>query len=84
MATIYFSSTYEDLKDYRRVASEALCKSGHQVITMEDYVSADQLPVDLITTIRIAFRLPSWSFVMHERRTYSPRSSGSANIPLQS
>ncbi|MGE0642623.1 MAG: SUMF1/EgtB/PvdO family nonheme iron enzyme [Nitrospira sp.] len=46
MATIYLSSTYEDLKDYRRVVYEALRKSGHEVKAMEDYVAADQRPVD--------------------------------------
>lgn len=46
MATIYLSSTYEDLKDYRRVVFEALRKAGHQVIAMEDYVAADQRPVE--------------------------------------
>ncbi|TKB76473.1 MAG: DUF4062 domain-containing protein [Nitrospira sp.] len=46
MATIYLSSTYEDLKDYRRVVYEALHKAGHQVIAMEDYVAADQRPVE--------------------------------------
>ncbi|MBS0154165.1 MAG: SUMF1/EgtB/PvdO family nonheme iron enzyme [Nitrospira sp.] len=43
--TIYLSSTYEDLKDYRRVVNEILRKAGHQVIAMEDYVAADQRPV---------------------------------------
>ena len=46
MATIYLSSTYEDLKDYRRVVFDALHKSGYQVIAMEDYVATDQRPVD--------------------------------------
>ncbi|MEP7153337.1 MAG: DUF4062 domain-containing protein, partial [Nitrospira sp.] len=46
MATIYLSSTYEDLKDHRRVVFDALRKSGHDVIAMEDYVAADQRPVD--------------------------------------
>ena len=44
--TIYLSSTYEDLKDYRRAVFEALRKAGHHVIAMEDYVAADQRPVD--------------------------------------
>lgn len=44
--TIYLSSTYEDLKDYRRVVFEALRKSGYDVIAMEDYVASDQRPVD--------------------------------------
>ena len=44
--TIYLSSTYEDLKDYRRIVYEALRKSGYDVIAMEDYVAKDQRPVD--------------------------------------
>ncbi|MDR4496260.1 MAG: DUF4062 domain-containing protein [Nitrospirales bacterium] len=35
----YLSSTYEDLKDYRRAVFEALRKSGYQVIAMEEYVA---------------------------------------------
>ena len=46
MATIYLSSTYEDLKEYRRVVFDALRKSGYQAIAMEDYVATDQRPVD--------------------------------------
>ncbi len=46
MVTIYLSSTYEDLKDHRRVVYEALRKAGHQVIAMEDYVATDQRPVE--------------------------------------
>lgn len=46
MTTIYLSSTYEDLKEYREVVCKALRKSGYDVIAMEDYVAADQRPVD--------------------------------------
>jgi hypothetical protein len=46
MTTIYLSSTYEDLKEYRRVVYDALRKSGHHVTAMEDYVAVDQRPVD--------------------------------------
>jgi len=46
MTTIYLSSTYEDLKDYRRVVIDALRKSNYDVRTMEDYVAGDQRPVD--------------------------------------
>jgi hypothetical protein len=38
-ATVYRSSTYEDLKDYPRVVFEALSKSGYHVIAMEIYVA---------------------------------------------
>jgi hypothetical protein len=43
--TIYLSSTYEDLHEYRRVVFNALRKSGYNVIAMEDYVATDQRPV---------------------------------------
>ena len=46
MATIYLSSTYEDLKEHRRVVFEALRKAGHHVIAMEDYVATDQRPAE--------------------------------------
>src|SRR5262245_1467696 len=46
MTTIYLSSTYEDLKDYRRVVIDALRKSNYDIRTMEDYVAGDQRPVD--------------------------------------
>jgi Domain of unknown function (DUF4062) len=46
MTTIYLSSTYEDLKDYRIAVFEALRKAGYQVLAMEDYVAADKRPVD--------------------------------------
>ena len=42
MTSIYLSSTYEDLKEYRRVVFDALRKSGYQVNAMEDYVATDQ------------------------------------------
>jgi len=44
--TVYLSSTYEDLKDHRRAAFEALRKAGYQVKAMEDYVATDRRPVD--------------------------------------
>jgi hypothetical protein len=46
MTTIYLSSTYEDLKDYRSAVFEALRKAGYQVLAMEDYVATDRRPVD--------------------------------------
>lgn len=46
MATIYLSSTEEDLKEYRRVVDETLRKIGHDLKAMEDYVAADQRPVE--------------------------------------
>jgi hypothetical protein len=44
--TIYLSSTYEDLKDYRKAVFEALRKSGYRVFAMEDYVATDKRPVE--------------------------------------
>ena len=46
MAQIYVSSTYEDLKAYRKAVSEALQRMGHRVKAMETYVASDQRPLD--------------------------------------
>jgi len=46
MTTIYLSSTYEDLKDYRKAVFDALRKAGYQVFAMEDYVATDKRPVE--------------------------------------
>jgi len=46
MTTIYLSSTYEDLKDYRSVVFEALRKASYDVKAMEYYVATDRRPVD--------------------------------------
>jgi tetratricopeptide (TPR) repeat protein len=46
MARIYVSSTYGDLKDHREHVYRALRQLGHDVIAMEDYVAADQRPLD--------------------------------------
>ncbi|MSP38253.1 MAG: DUF4062 domain-containing protein [Deltaproteobacteria bacterium] len=46
MTTIYLSSTYSDLKEYREVVYQALRQSGYDVIAMEDYVATDQRPVE--------------------------------------
>ena len=45
MTTIYLSSTYEDLKEYRRAVFDALRQARYQVIAMEDYVATDQRPL---------------------------------------
>jgi len=47
MTTIYLSSTYEDLKDYRKAIFDALSKVSHyKVIAMENYVATDKRPVE--------------------------------------
>lgn len=46
MTTIYLSSTYEDLKEYRAAVFEALRKAGYEVLAMEDYVATDRRPVE--------------------------------------
>lgn len=46
MSTIYLSSTYEDLKEHREAVARALRRLHHHVIGMEDYVAADQRPLD--------------------------------------
>lgn len=46
MAKIYLSSTFEDLKEHRRIIYDMLRKVRHDVIAMEDYVAADRRPVE--------------------------------------
>jgi formylglycine-generating enzyme required for sulfatase activity len=46
MTTIYLSSTYEDLKEYRSVVFEALRKASYEVKAMEDYVATDKRPIE--------------------------------------
>jgi formylglycine-generating enzyme required for sulfatase activity len=46
MTTIYLSSTYEDLKDYRSAVFDALRKAGYEVLAMEDDVATDRRPVE--------------------------------------
>lgn len=46
MSTIYLSSTYEDLREYRRTVFDALRKAGYKVFAMEHYVAQDMRPVD--------------------------------------
>src|SRR2546421_6807074 len=46
VAKIYLSSTYSDLKACREAVYHALRQMRHDVIAMEDYVAADQRPLD--------------------------------------
>ena len=46
MTRVYISSTYRDLVEHRRILYEALRKNSYDVIAMEDYVAADERPVD--------------------------------------
>jgi len=45
VTTIYLSSTYQDLKDYRKAVFDALRQAGYTVIAMEDYVARDDRPL---------------------------------------
>jgi WD40 repeat protein len=46
MVSVYVSSTYRDLKDYRDAVISALRRMKHHVVCMEDYGAADQRPLD--------------------------------------
>ncbi|MEE9149001.1 MAG: DUF4062 domain-containing protein, partial [Candidatus Tectomicrobia bacterium] len=50
MATIYLSSTYSDLQEYREAVYRALRQMRHDVIAMEDYVATDERPADKCLT----------------------------------
>jgi hypothetical protein len=43
---VYLSSTFRDLELFRTAAARSLRRIGKQVIEMEDYVAADERPVD--------------------------------------
>src|SRR5215216_6145914 len=47
MLKVYVSSTFKDLKDYRRVVIETLEQLEHEAKAMEMYVAADERPLDL-------------------------------------
>jgi Domain of unknown function (DUF4062) len=42
--SVYISSTYEDLKEYRLAAAEALRKDNYSVEAMEKYPARDARP----------------------------------------
>lgn len=46
MARIYISSTYEDLKEERQAASDAIVASGHLPVGMEYYRASEDRPLD--------------------------------------
>lgn len=46
MVSIYISSTYSDLKECREKVYHRLRELRHDVIAMEDYVAADERPLD--------------------------------------
>jgi hypothetical protein len=46
MVRIYVSSTYGDLKEHRERVYRTLRQLNHDVVAMEDYVAADQRPLD--------------------------------------
>ena len=45
MASVYISSTYSDLKEYRDAVYRTLRQMRHDVIAMEDYVATEQRPL---------------------------------------
>jgi WD40 repeat protein len=46
MVSVYVSSTYRDLGDYRRAVIAALRDEKHHVLCMEDYGATDARPID--------------------------------------
>lgn len=46
MARIYISSTYSDLQEERRAASDAVLRAGHQPVGMENYTADDRPPLE--------------------------------------
>jgi len=46
MVSVYVSSTYRDLKEYRDAVISALRRMNHHVVCMEEYGAADQRPLE--------------------------------------
>src|SRR4051812_43213272 len=46
MSLVYISSTFEDLRAERQAAYQGVRRLRHDAIAMEDYVAADQRPLD--------------------------------------
>jgi hypothetical protein len=46
MALVYISSTYQDLRDYRQAAAEAIRRADHGPIGMEDISASEKRPLD--------------------------------------
>lgn len=46
MPTAYVSSTFEDLRDHRRIAQVVLKRFGYEDVAMEYYVAEDERPLD--------------------------------------
>lgn len=44
MATIYISSTFSDLKEFRSKSITTLRQAGHSPVAMEDYVATGKHP----------------------------------------
>ena len=66
MAKIYISSTFEDLKDYREAAYDALRKIRQDAIAMEDYIAQDQRPLqkclDDVASCNIYIGIFAWRY----------------------
>lgn len=66
MAKIYISSTFEDLKVYRKAVYDVLNQLGHKVIAMEDYVASDKRPLQKcltdVATCDIYIGLFAWRY----------------------
>jgi O-acetyl-ADP-ribose deacetylase (regulator of RNase III) len=45
MPRVYISSTFEDLKEHRESVYRQLCRLGHDVVAMENYVAQDRRPL---------------------------------------
>ena len=46
MARIYISSTFQDLREERNAAAQAIRRLRHEALAMEDYVAEEQIPLD--------------------------------------
>ncbi len=76
---VYLSSTFEDLVEHRAAAARALHRLSHQVVQMENYVSAPTTPllkvVEDIRTCDIFIGIYAW------KRGSIPTATHQTNVP---
>ena len=87
MVSVYVSSTYRDLKDYRDAVISALRRMNHHVVCMEEYGAADQRPLERclrdVDQCDVYVGIFAWQYgyVPRRKRTIPPAArSPSSNI----
>ena len=77
MSTVYLSSTYEDLKDYRTAVVAAIRNLGQVAVGMEDYAASDERPLERV--LRDVAAADIYIGIFAHRYGYIPSSPNNAD-----